>query len=366
MRVGIDLDGCVYDFVEACRQYVAVATGRPLAELERYPRTYRFPTEWGIAWEDFNDLWKAGVENGYIWRVGVPLPGSCAAIHAIRERGHTVHLVTHRNNMPAAERLAQANTEAWLYERGIPYDTITYAEDKTVAKVDMFLDDKPSNVDALRAAGVEAWLLHRNLAPHDWQDQAGHPYLIRTWDDFIEKVDARAIHQVIALSGYAESGKDTVAAILVADYGFERRGFADRLKGCLYALNPLTGNGKRVQHVVDYAGWDNAKKYGEIRELLQRLGTEAGRRVLGDDVWVRAALMDPPAKLVLSDCRFPNEAEAIKALGGQVWRIERPGYNPINSHVSEVALDGYPFDQVINNDGSIEDLIAKVGKALAG
>jgi hypothetical protein len=68
--------------------------------------------------------------------------------------------------------------------------------------------------------------------------------------------------------------------------------------------------------------------------------------------------------MAVSDCRYPNEAAAIRARGGLVLRVERPGVEPINAHRSEVALDGFDFDAVIDNDGSIEDLVAKLDTVL--
>jgi hypothetical protein len=88
------------------------------------------------------------------------------------------------------------------------------------------------------------------------------------------------------------------------------------------------------------------------------MGTDVGRRLFGDNIWVDLAMRSIPAgaKVVFSDCRFPNEADAVKAAGGEVWRLTRPGFGPVNDHVSETALDGYPHDHLLLNDGAVEDL----------
>ena len=52
---------------------------------------------------------------------------------------------------------------------------------------------------------------------------------------------------------------------------------------------------------------------------------------------------------MFTDVRFPNEAQKIKDLGGVVWRIEREGVAPVNSHISEYAILDYPFDAKIPN-----------------
>jgi hypothetical protein len=116
----------------------------------------------------------------------------------------------------------------------------------------------------------------------------------------------------------------------------------------------------RVRDIIDQHGWDGYKAtpYGkEIRELLQRLGTEAGRQTLWDSIWIDAALhdLDPNKNYVITDVRFPNEAEAVRERGGVLWRISRVGVGPANSHASEISLDDYSFDKVVENNGSLED-----------
>lgn len=183
---------------------------------------------------------------------------------------------------------------------------------------------------------------------------------------------------IIGLSGYARSGKDEAAKGLER-IGFHRVAFADKLREFLYKLNPILpsvsfGQGSsnktyRVQEFIDKYGWDGYKDPDpyekhisqEIRQLLQRLGTECGRETISDTIWIDAALGSHGSGLysdniVVTDVRFPNEAQAIKERGGQVIRIERPGVGPANDHPSETALDYWQFDRVIVNDGSIRDL----------
>lgn len=184
---------------------------------------------------------------------------------------------------------------------------------------------------------------------------------------------------LIGLSGYARSGKDEAAKILVEEFGFKRVAFADKLREVLYQLNPIVNFdvvGKTniyVQDVIDEWGWDGHKEtaFGpEIRRLLQRLGTEAGRQTLWDNIWVDAALTghDEDASIVVTDCRFPNEAQAIVERGGKVFRIKRPGVGPAvgvdgTIHKSETSLDDWIFDGYIINDGTLEDYRVSVRQA---
>lgn len=172
---------------------------------------------------------------------------------------------------------------------------------------------------------------------------------------------------IVGISGYARSGKDTLANQLVDHLGWERHGFADALRDVLYALNPIVqveDGTIAVQHLVDLHGWEEAKDQcaGSMfgtRALLQRLGTDAGRRILGDTIWidVLCAKLAGGADYVVPDVRFPNEADALRSRGALVIRIERPGYGPANTHPSETSMDAHPFDGLIVNDGTTADLL---------
>lgn len=178
---------------------------------------------------------------------------------------------------------------------------------------------------------------------------------------------------LVGLSGYARSGKDSLGSFLVKNHGFKRYAFADVLRDCAYALdpymvqeNPDTEQDEpvRLTELVDALGWEEAKKNPEVRRTLQRLGTEAGRQVLGDDVWVNAVFskFTKEDDVVLTDVRFPNEASRVKAEGGYVIRIRRPDVVAINSHPSEVSLDEWPFDFLVVNDSSLDALEERAGK----
>lgn len=183
--------------------------------------------------------------------------------------------------------------------------------------------------------------------------------------------------QLIGLSGYAQTGKDTVGQILHDLYAFERVAFADKLKALALASNPNVGlvwqeHGKELrdppistlQECVDWDGWEGAKRLPAVRRYLQNLGV-AAREVFGPDFWVDQALKPPfSSRIVVTDVRFPNEWEAIKDYGGKVWRIDRPGVESVNAHISETALDAYSFDVRLYNESTISDLSLKVINAL--
>lgn len=171
---------------------------------------------------------------------------------------------------------------------------------------------------------------------------------------------------IIGLSGYAQSGKDTVAGMLIGLHGYNNRAFANPMREALYVLNPIVisdlGGQDRLQHIVDEHGWEYAKKYTDARRLMQVIGTEVGRKMFGEDFWVKQAFkgISIDDKIVFTDVRFPNEAQMVKDFNGQVWRVIRPGYSPVNDHPSESAMDDWAFDKVIMNNSGLESLKAQI------
>ena len=167
---------------------------------------------------------------------------------------------------------------------------------------------------------------------------------------------------LIGLTGYAQSGKDTLANILVEEYGYKRVAFADKIRELLFEMDPPVPmpEGKIVglQNLVEIYGWDVAKQNSTVRSMLQNLGVGA-RTVFGTDFWVQEAIrpVKDSKNIVVTDVRFNNEADWIKSFeGSAIWRVKRNGVQAVNSHVSETQMDGYPVDQIFTNNGSIEDL----------
>ena len=178
-----------------------------------------------------------------------------------------------------------------------------------------------------------------------------------------EELGISNAYNTIGLVGYSQSGKDTVADILVKNYGYTRVAFADKIREFLYGLNPMVACSPTgyLQDLVNLVGWDAAKQEPQVRRLLQDLGNSA-RKTIDENVWVTLALgnIDVNQRVVITDVRFENEAIMIKFMGGQLWRVKRVGVGPVNDHVSESELEGYKVDQIFVNNGTIEDLEALI------
>jgi hypothetical protein len=173
---------------------------------------------------------------------------------------------------------------------------------------------------------------------------------------------------LIGLGHLARVGKDAVGDYLVSYHGFKKTAFAESLKEACRVIfhlddRHLHGELKEVMHPF----WETTP-----RDILQRVGTEALRRGFDEDVWVKSAHLRiqraPTTNWVLTDVRFPNESEAIKSWGGQVFRIdraERPDLIATNQHASETSMDSYDgWDGVISNVGTLNELYAAARKAM--
>lgn len=171
---------------------------------------------------------------------------------------------------------------------------------------------------------------------------------------------------LIGITGRAGSGKDTVAGYLQHRYGFEPMAFADPLKeaaAILFNLPVYYFHDRELKEQV-IEDWGMSP-----RRMAQVFGTEAVRANFGADFWIKRWLQEYRSRVVstnvvLTDVRFNNEAQAVRDLGGTIVHIERPGFTCLDlaasAHVSEAGAVRRPVDKVVLNDGSIDDLFAKV------
>lgn len=173
---------------------------------------------------------------------------------------------------------------------------------------------------------------------------------------------------LIGIAGRAGHGKDTIGNMLV-DYGYQRVAFADKVREAALAIDPIiqyeldhVHASNRLSYIVQWAGWDKAKMLGDVRQLLQRIGTEMGRNMLAPNVWIDALrpTLDRRKKYVITDVRFENEIEFITSNGGVVWFVQRPQLDsePVE-HASEMLAPSL-CDEIIMNDGTLDELRAKV------
>jgi hypothetical protein len=179
---------------------------------------------------------------------------------------------------------------------------------------------------------------------------------------------------IIGLHGKMGAGKNECARRLafLSDQTVVEVSFAAKLKQSAAALLEIT--------VDDLERWKNdprvlvelnsyypsaaPQRAITIRSLLQRYGTEAHRDVFGADFWLDAALpldgiaglYDPEyamALYVVTDVRFPNEAQRVRDLGGVVVKVVGTDTDT-GSHVSEQQLEcDHTIRNVVRDDSFI-------------
>jgi hypothetical protein len=178
---------------------------------------------------------------------------------------------------------------------------------------------------------------------------------------------------IIAISGKAGSGKDTVGDYLCDTYGFQQDSLAapiKRLVQDVFVLDKETVYDRelREQPLADWEGWT-------VRKLLQYVGTEMFRKNISEDVWVKSLCrrMDGDGgDWVVTDVRFPNELSILKEVfGDQCLSISvvRPetGNDGAPSGMPGHESEAYDIEGEISiiNEGTLGDLYSKVEQALS-
>lgn len=161
---------------------------------------------------------------------------------------------------------------------------------------------------------------------------------------------------IIALGYRKESGKDTVANMLVEGYGYSKIGISYRLKKFFVESFGLTWDD--VETPTGKMRYNNDFQCTN-REALQKIG-HGFRKYFGDDIWLRflSQRLRQGGKLVIPDLRYKNEFEFVKKLGGKCVRIDRKAA-PRSLHITENQLVLVPDDQwdyIIDNNGSFDHL----------
>lgn len=150
---------------------------------------------------------------------------------------------------------------------------------------------------------------------------------------------------VLGFTGPATAGKTTAAMAIVASApGICRVSFALPIRAMLQAMGLTAEELTEGKHrPCDLLGGKTP------RHALQTLGTEWGRQMIADDLWLRVGrqrilrALETEHLVVVDDVRFDNEAEMIRALGGRIISLSRPGLVRLE-HVSEKGVSPHLID----------------------
>jgi len=172
--------------------------------------------------------------------------------------------------------------------------------------------------------------------------------------------------RLIGLTGPAGCGKNLVASMVPDAVVIQ---LADPIYAALSAILGIPDTVLRQRATkekpIDWLG-------KSPRQLLQTLGTDWGRTLVDEDIWLRIArrrieelAASGAAAVVIADVRFDNEARMVQEMGGEVWGVDRGPTAEVSPHVSEAGLSPGMVDRVIDNTGTPDQTRANVAAILA-
>jgi 5'-nucleotidase len=149
--LGVDLDGVCADHTAAFRAVVADELGVPADSLgEQTEWNYH---AWGVSDERFLEIHRRAVLEHRMFRTMPAIDGVAEALWNLSDAGVWIRLITHRLYANWGHQVAVSDTVAWLDEHRIPYRDLCLLGDKPQVEADVYLDDAPHNVEALRSSG---------------------------------------------------------------------------------------------------------------------------------------------------------------------------------------------------------------------
>ena len=163
---------------------------------------------------------------------------------------------------------------------------------------------------------------------------------------------------IIGITGKAGAGKDTVSDYIVEQYMFNTIAFADTVKKTASEMFkiPLDDFYNRDKKEVLNKTWNMSP-----RKIIQLLGTECGRAIFGEDVWVKRAFVEleyykNELGIIFSDVRFDNEADMIRSKGGFIINVVNDNVEEVEEHSSESGITPHTTDVLIYNNHDKESL----------
>lgn len=150
--LGVDLDGVVANFYDGIRPIAAEWLGVSIESLTPTPG-YGL-VEWNLdAVGTYEDLHRFAITQRNLFRELAPIPGAAATLRRLSRREIRIRIITHRLYIAHFHEEAVSQTVAWLEHHGVPYWDLCFMKDKAAVGADLYVEDSPANVRALRADG---------------------------------------------------------------------------------------------------------------------------------------------------------------------------------------------------------------------
>lgn len=172
---------------------------------------------------------------------------------------------------------------------------------------------------------------------------------------------------IVGIVGRKQSGKSTVAKLFKTE-NTAIVPMAEPLKAMLEAAgvpkSALYGTEEEKNTPLEILGGKTG------RFAMQTLGSEWGRDMIDVSLWVNMwkakakFLSEDGVDIICDDIRRYDEAVAVEKMGGHLIMITRASEQPVDSHQSERYIEQLPFHHKIENDGTLEELEAKIKKVM--
>lgn len=151
--LGVDLDGVCADYTLGLQASVSAAEGK---DPSAFPieRDWDF-TQWGFKPGDFEQHHRRAVVEERLFRHLDPIPEAAEALWRLSDAGVWIRIITHRLYVNWGHQAAVSDTVEWLDAARIPYRDLCFLGAKPQVEADLYIDDSPGNISALRRAGNE-------------------------------------------------------------------------------------------------------------------------------------------------------------------------------------------------------------------
>ena len=198
--INVDLDGVVYPWHEIMALWCWELAGNDIASFNTEwewdhgnylpypaPNKWDFAAQWGMTEAELHSAARLGVDANVVWSQGKPIAGSVQGLWDLDNAGFYIRLVTqrlvHKNN----HSVVQSATAKWLDRWNVPYHELIYMGHKSSKgdyRAGYAIDDSISNVNVMRKAGIDAYLLER---PWNLKERGVIPTVI-AWSELVATV----------------------------------------------------------------------------------------------------------------------------------------------------------------------------------
>jgi 5'(3')-deoxyribonucleotidase len=171
--LGVDLDGVVANFYDEIRRVAAEWTGQSVSSLPK-KITYDL-REWDLKeYGGYEPVHRFAVVERHLFEKLKPMIGAASVLRKFSNKDIRIRIITHRLFIKWFHVEAVQQTVKWLEHYGIPYWDLCFMKDKAAVGADLYLEDSPENIKALRKMGNKVIVFSNSTNKHLAGPRAGN------------------------------------------------------------------------------------------------------------------------------------------------------------------------------------------------